>query len=64
MEMSHSNPPCGENWGEGKPPSWYIHFIDKYPYLYFGVQVWGITGAVTMVVSLCTDPIPQNRQHR
>ncbi len=38
--------------------------MDDIHYLHFGIILWGITGVVTVVVSLWTKPIPEEYLYR
>ncbi|TRY79758.1 hypothetical protein TCAL_10793 [Tigriopus californicus] len=62
LEFGYAIPPCGS--GEAKPPQWWYDIIFSIHYLHFGIILWGITGIVTIVVTLLTDPIPEKHLYR
>ena len=62
LEFGYSEPPCG-TYGE-KPPQWWYDMVKDIHYLHFGILLWGITGIVAIVVSLVTDPIPEESLYR
>lgn len=62
LEFGYAIPPCGS--GEEKPPQWWYNIIFNIHYLHFGILLWGITGIVTICVTLLTDPIPEKHLYR
>jgi hypothetical protein len=56
LEFGYSKPPCGSL--DPKPPQWWYTYIDSVHYLHFGFLLFLITGAVSILVSLVTEPIP------
>ena len=53
-------PPCGT---EDLRPSSVIQFINGIHYLHYGAILFVITGIVTVIISLYTEPIPDERLH-
>ncbi|CAG5136525.1 unnamed protein product, partial [Candidula unifasciata] len=51
-EYSYKNYPCGEEYKGHKPD-----IVSKIHYLHFGIILFGIVAAVTIVISLMTAPI-------
>jgi len=62
LEFGYAKPPCGSD--DPKPPDWWYSLIDNLHYLHFGFILWIITGIVTILVSLVTEPIPGKYLHR
>lgn len=62
LEFGFSKPPCGS--GEEPPPDWWYRVVDDIHYLHFGIILWGITGVVTIFISLLGDPIPKECLYR
>merc|ERR1711884_179640 len=62
LEFGYSEPPCGSS--DPKPPEWLYSAIKSVHYLHFGFILWIITGVVTILVSLVTEPIPSKYLHR
>ena len=62
LEFAFTKPPCGSE--DDPPPDWWYSMIDKVHYLHFGIILWGVTGLVSIVVSLITDPIPEKHLFR
>ena len=63
LEISHKMPACGTE-DPDFPPNWWYTAVYSLHYLHFGILLWAFTGLVTIIVSLATDPIPENRQYR
>ena len=63
LEISHKMPACGTK-DPDFPPNWWYTAVYNLHYLHFGILLWAFTGLVTIIVSLATDPIPENRQYR
>ena len=62
MEFSFKKPPCGTN--DPKPPEWWYRVVDDIHFLHFGILLWGIAGIVAIVVSLLTEPLPEENLYR
>jgi sodium/glucose cotransporter 1/sodium/glucose cotransporter 9 len=62
LEFGFQKPPCGSD--AQKPPEWWYMLIDNIHYLHFGVLLWFISGLVAIIVSLMTDPPPEDSLHR
>ena len=60
LEFSYTVPPCGS--GQPDPrPEFVRTVVGKLHYLHFGVLVFILTGILTIVISLLTEPIPEDR---
>jgi len=58
LEFGYTKPPCGD-FESPQPPEWWFKVVDKIHYLHFGLILWGISGIVTIGVSLATPPPPE-----
>ena len=46
------------------PPDWWFDVVGNVHYLHFGIILFGISGAVTIYVSLITPPIEEKHLYR
>merc|ERR1719153_994134 len=58
LEFYYTVPACGD-FEAPQPPEWWFMVVDKIHYLHFGLLLWGISGIVTIGVSLATPPPPE-----
>merc|ERR1719153_1963266 len=58
LEFGYTKPPCGD-FESPQPPEWWFKVVDQIHYLHFGLLLWGISGIVTIGVSLATPPPPE-----
>merc|ERR1719458_1957542 len=58
LEFGYTKPPCGD-FESPQPPDWWFKVVDQIHYLHFGLLLWGISGIVTIGVSLATPPPPE-----
>jgi len=54
LEFGFTKPACGST--DPQPPDWWKTWVDDIHYLHFGLLLWGISGAVSIAVSLMTPP--------
>merc|ERR1712218_721602 len=60
LEFGYSLPPCGTPRDSPlMPPDWWFDVVGNVHYLHFGIILFGISGAVTIYVSLITPPIEE-----
>merc|ERR1712130_140548 len=57
LEFGYTKPPCGD-FETPQPPEWWFKVVDQIHYLHFGLLLWGISGIVTIGVTLATPPPP------
>ena len=62
LEFGYTIPPCGSS--EPKPPDWWYSWVGNIHYLHFGIILFGISGIVSIIISLVTPPIPEEHLYR
>ena len=62
LEFVYTKPACGSY--DTPPPEWWYKLVDNIHYLHFGIILWGLTGFITIAISLLTKPIPEECLYR
>merc|ERR1712227_1070303 len=63
LEFGYSKPPCGSLIQDTRP-AFVKAFVDDIHYLHYGAILFVITGAVTIIISMMTEPIPEEKLYR
>ena len=63
LEFGFSKPGCGSGL-EDMRPSFVRHFVDDVHYLHYGALLFIITGVTAIIISLMTEPIPEEKMYR
>merc|ERR1712227_566136 len=63
LEFGYFKPPCGSPIPDERP-DFVEHFVDDIHYLHYGAILFIITGVVTIMISLMTEPIPAEKLYR
>ena len=63
LEFGFSKPGCGSGL-EDTRPSFVRHFVDDVHYLHYGALLFIITGVTAIIISLMTEPIPEEKMYR
>lgn len=63
LEFGYSKPSCGSGLPDLRP-DFVKHFVDDIHYLHYGALLFVITGITTIVISLMTEPIPEEKLYR
>ena len=63
LEFGYFKPPCGSPIPDERP-EFVKHFVDDIHYLHYGAILFIITGVVTIMISLMTEPIPAEKLYR
>ena len=63
LEFGYFKPPCGSPIPDERP-EFVRHFVDDIHYLHYGAILFLITGVVTIIISLMTEPIPAEKLYR
>ena len=63
LEFGYFKPPCGSPIPDERP-DFVRHFVDDIHYLHYGAILFLVTGAVTVIISLMTEPIPEEKLYR
>ena len=63
LEFGYFKPPCGSPIPDERP-DFVRHFVDDIHYLHYGAILFLVTGAVTVMISLMTEPIPEEKLYR
>jgi hypothetical protein len=60
LEFSYTVPPCGSGLPDPRPDFVRI-VVGRLHYLHFGVLNFILTGIVSSIISVLTEPIPEDR---
>merc|ERR1712227_69128 len=63
LEFGYSKPSCGSLIQDTRP-EFVKTFVDDIHYLHYGAVLFVVTGAVTIIISLMTKPIPEEKLYR
>ena len=63
LEFGYSKPSCGSLIQDTRP-AFVKAFVDDIHYLHYGAILFVITGAVTIIISMMTEPIPEEKLYR
>ena len=63
LEFGYFKPACGSGLPDERP-AFVKHFVDDIHYLHYGALLFLITGVTTVVISLLTEPIPEEKLYR
>lgn len=64
IEVFSVYPPCGTTDMDAYPSDWWYYVVYKLHYLHFGMILWFVSGVIAVIVSLVTDPIPDDHLYR
>ena len=63
LEFGYFIPPCGSDLPDDRP-AFVKHFVDDIHYLHYGALLFIITAITAIIISLMTEPIPEERLYR
>lgn len=63
LEFGYFKPACGSGLPDERP-AFVKHFVDDIHYLHYGALLFLITGLITIIISLLTEPIPEEKLYR
>ena len=63
LEFGYFKPSCGSDLPDERP-AFVKHFVDDIHYLHYGALLFLITGLITIIISLLTEPIPEEKLYR
>lgn len=63
LEFGYSVPPCGSGLPDPRP-EWVKTWVGGFHYLHFGAALFGFTALVAAIISLLTEPIPEEKLRR
>ena len=63
LEFGFFIPPCGSSIPDERP-TFIKHFVDDVHYLHYGALLFFATGALTIIISLMTEPISKDKLYR
>ena len=63
LEFGYFKPSCGSGLKDERP-DFVKHFVDDIHYLHYGALLFLITGLTTVIISLMTEPIPEEKLYR
>ena len=63
LEFGYFKPSCGSDLPDERP-AFVKHFVDDIHYLHYGALLFLITGLAAIIISLMTEPIPQEKLYR
>ena len=63
LEFGYFKPACGSGLPDERP-AFVKHFVDDIHYLHYGALLFLITGLAAIIISLLTEPIPEEKLYR
>ena len=63
LEFGYFKPSCGSGLPDERP-AFVKHFVDDIHYLHYGALLFLITGTAAIIISLMTEPIPEEKLYR